>query len=132
MKNYMTSPKDIQQIESNKFSVLPLENKTIKAEDLDPDKQRPQNYNEFIESLFSFTHKRVLEVTFQVTTACDLLCSYCYQHNKHPGRMSLETGKKFIDVVFRDLQNKKLTCILDFIGGEPFIEAKLIKQLVEY
>ena len=39
----------------------------------------------------------VMEVTFQVTEACSLACSYCYQINKTPKTMTFEIAKTFID-----------------------------------
>ena len=36
-------------------------------------------------------------VTFQVTDACNLACTYCYQINKGTRKMSFETAKKFVD-----------------------------------
>lgn len=54
--------------------------------------------------------------------------------------MNFETAKTFIDYL---LSGKKgfdsyidskncLGCILDFIGGEPFLEIELIDQIVDY
>ena len=45
------------------------------------------------------TQSRVLTrtVTFQVTDACNLACTYCYQINKGTRRMSFETAKLAID-----------------------------------
>ena len=94
---------------------------------------RTPDYNTKVEELYRWRGlNQGIEATFQVTTDCNLRCSYCYQGNKHPGFMSLETGKKFIDVLFRDLQDKKGFVILDFIGGEPFLATDLISDLVDY
>jgi radical SAM peptide maturase (CXXX-repeat target family) len=76
--------------------------------------------------------KRTIEVTFQVTEGCSLACKYCYQHDKSPKRMSLETGKAFIDMLFRELKDSHYAVILEFIGGEPLLEPVLISQLVDY
>ena len=38
-------------------------------------------------------------VTFQVTDACSLACTYCYQINKGTRRMRFETAKKLIDML---------------------------------
>lgn len=74
------------------------------------------------------------DVTFQVTDACNLCCSYCYQINKGQHRMSFETAKKFIDMLldndettrlYMDTRAKKGVTI-DFIGGEPFLEVELM------
>lgn len=80
----------------------------------------------------------VRTVTFQVTDACNLACSYCYQINKHTNRMSFETAKKFIDLLFEDYKREgsyvynARGVILEFIGGEPLLEIELIEQICDY
>lgn len=79
-------------------------------------------------------------VTFQVTDACNLFCTYCYQINKGKRRMKLETAKKFIDLLLSGdkgmdaYMNVELSpaIILDFIGGEPLLEIELIDEIVTY
>lgn len=79
-------------------------------------------------------------VTFQVTDACNLACTYCYQCNKGTRRMSFETAKKFIDLLlsgekgFADYVNPTISpaIIIEFIGGEPFLEIDLIDQICDY
>ena len=59
------------------------------------------------ESLFPSTHVSKLgdgkkldrTVTFQVTDACNLRCTYCYQINKQTHRMSFEVAKKLFDMI---------------------------------
>ena len=54
--------------------------------------------------------------------------------------MSLETAKKCVDLLFEEdakhssYINEESThgIILDFIGGEPLLEIKLIDQIVDY
>lgn len=82
----------------------------------------------------------VKTVTFQVTDTCNLCCSYCYQINKHTNRMSFETAKKFIDLMFEDYEREgsylyKDNCqalVVEFIGGEPLLEIDLIEQICDY
>lgn len=79
-------------------------------------------------------------VTLQVTDACNLACKYCYQTNKGTRRMSFETAKKFIDhVIDGDKNFDKYVCpekstglVVEFIGGEPFLEIDLIDKIVDY
>lgn len=79
-------------------------------------------------------------VTFQVTNACNLCCSYCYQINKGKDRMSFDTAKEFIDLLlsgekgFKEYVNPDVSpsIVLEFIGGEPFLEVELIDQIVDY
>lgn len=80
------------------------------------------------------------DITFQVTEACNMACTYCYQHNKTPDSMSFETGRKFIDLILASdertscyIKSRECPgCVIDFIGGEPLLEIDLIDQLTEY
>lgn len=80
------------------------------------------------------------EFTFQVTEDCNLRCSYCYQINKSKKVMPFETAKKAIDCLFKDkykiesyFNSDNLDgIILDFIGGEPFLEINLIDKIIDY
>lgn len=85
--------------------------------------------------------RKAKNVTFIVTHQCNLRCSYCYQHNKGDGKMSLETAKRCVDILFReDIQGvtgyispqESDGIILDFIGGEPLLEIDLISDIVDY
>lgn len=79
-------------------------------------------------------------VTFQVTDACNLRCTYCYQINKGTRKMSFEVAKKYIDLLlsgekgFSDYVGLDKTpgIVLDFIGGEPLLEVELIDQIIDY
>lgn len=82
----------------------------------------------------------VKTITFQVTEDCNLRCTYCYQINKSKKVMSLEDAKKFIDTIIADsykedslvsLKNTRAV-IIEFIGGEPLLETKLIREIVNY
>ena len=97
-------------------------------------KNRTESYNDALGRLIGWKYpdKKAIEVTFQVTEDCSLRCTYCYQHSKSPKKMSIETGKKFIDMMFREMQEKYYAIILEFIGGEPFLMPELISQLVDY
>lgn len=78
-------------------------------------------------------------ITFQVTDACNLACSYCYQINKKTRKMSFETAKKFFEVVLDPVKNggyidpkQSPGLIVEFIGGEPFLEVDLIDKVTDY
>lgn len=79
-------------------------------------------------------------VTFIVTEDCNLKCSYCYQHNKTKRRMTAEIGRRAVDMLFehdaagsRYINPNDAEClILDFIGGEPFLEIGIIDDIVGY
>lgn len=104
---------------------------------------RLPNYNDFIHRLYPGVADRSLvrEVTFQVTNQCNLRCDYCYEHHKGPESMSLETGKRIVDLLIRMweedkpggfISKKTKTVILDFIGGEPLLEAPLVSDICDY
>ena len=96
--------------------------------------KRDEQYSDALHRLvgFKYPNKEVIEATVQVTEGCSLACTYCYQHDKTPLKMSFETGKKYIDVLFKDYAKTHFAVVLDFIGGEPFLEPKLIRELVDY
>ena len=79
-------------------------------------------------------------VTFQVTDKCSLACKYCYQINKGTRRMSFDTAKKFVDLLLsgekgmKDYVSPEISpaIVLEFIGGEPFLEVELIEQVCDY
>ena len=81
------------------------------------------------------------EITFQVTEACNLRCTYCYQINKSPKIMSWETAQACVDLLFRMykendphgfINRNTEFLILDFIGGEPMLQIGLISKIVDY
>lgn len=87
-----------------------------------------------------FNGDHVRDITFQVTEDCNFRCTYCYQHEKKRNSMTFDVGKRFIDMILADDErsNKYMSsknsrgCILEFIGGEPFLEIELIDQLTDY
>lgn len=100
------------------------------------------NQVDYIAYLYGGTVKsKVREVVFQVTSSCNLQCSYCYERHKGKSRMSLETGKKIIDLLINQWEEDKedafinksvKSLVFTFIGGEPFLEVKLIDSILEY
>lgn len=94
----------------------------------------PQPYNGNI-------HEKRLSrsVTFQVTDACNLRCTYCYQINKGHHVMPFSVAKKFVDYLLSaDESNTYINptispaIILEFIGGEPLLEIDLIDRIIDY
>ncbi len=73
-------------------------------------------------------------VTFVVTDECQLQCKYCYFVNKNnKNKLPFEIAKKTIDYLLnnRDIFNDK-AIVIDFIGGEPFLEIELIDKICDY
>lgn len=104
--------------------------------------KRLPNYNDYLHRLYPKSGRLLMrEITLQITNQCNLRCDYCYEHHKGKDVMTLETGKRIIDSLIQmwidDIPNAFLnkstkTIVLDFIGGEPLLEPKLIEDISEY
>ncbi|MCD8081976.1 MAG: thioether cross-link-forming SCIFF peptide maturase [Clostridiales bacterium] len=66
---------------------------------------------------------------------CNLGCRYCFaEEGEYHGRralMSYEVGKKALDFLIANSGNRR-NLEVDFFGGEPLMNWKVVKQLVEY
>lgn len=110
---------------------------------------RNEQYGDMLRRLFPEQHHDckmcvggnfTRNITMQVTEACNLRCTYCYQHAKTPLTMSWDTAKKFIDLILASDERmapyiRSRECpgvILDFIGGEPFLAIDLISDICDY
>lgn len=97
-----------------------------------------RHYSDYVATL----DKNALARTFtlQVTTACNLKCTYCYQINKSQNSMSWETARAAIDQLidrsYRDDSyinvHNSSGLIVEFIGGEPLLEIGLIQRATDY
>ena len=72
---------------------------------------------------------RVKYAALSITHNCNLRCKYCYAEEKINKKMDIETAKKSIDFL---VKNSNKRCIVTFFGGEPLVEFKLIKKIVDY
>ena len=111
-------------------------------------RKRTETYQDMISRFYPFPYDRQKEtnkiqtanVTFQVTDACNLRCTYCYQINKSTHKMPFEVAQKFIDMLLENDKNTQQyldtwacdAIIIEFIGGEPFLEVELINQIMDY
>ena len=102
--------------------------------------QRTIQYSDYLIKLFGLkAHEDMAKtVTIQVTDACNLACTYCYQINKNKHSIPIEYGEKFIDDLlagkydeYGNYSNSQ-GIILEFIGGEPFLEIDKINHFTEY
>lgn len=105
-------------------------------------------YNEQLNRLYPRTGIKGLsinddsakDITIQVTDACNMACTYCYQHNKGSHSMSFETGKAFIDMLLDAdertnsyIDSKRVIgAVINFIGGEPWLEIEVISKISDY
>ena len=69
-----------------------------------------------------------------VTHACNLNCSYCYEPYKKNAYMSLDLAKEIIlrEAQFVSDSDQFDELEIDFMGGEPFMNFPLIKEIVEW
>lgn len=79
-----------------------------------------------------------------ITESCNIRCKYCIYSDNYPHikgytqkRMSINTAKKAIDYYMKLHQKRidsgfKRKPIITFYGGEPFLEFRLMQQVVEY
>lgn len=98
-----------------------------------------ESYPDYLVRLYpkEFTSSNsILTLTFQVTEDCCMACTYCYQHNKSPNRMDFSTAKQIINNLLHNDNSYNTQevngLILEFIGGEPFLEIDLINQICDY
>lgn len=73
-------------------------------------------------------------ITFVVTEDCNLRCKYCYiTHKSTNNRMSYSVAKEFIDFILSSESPMTADAvIIEFIGGEPFLEIELIDKISDY
>ena len=101
-------------------------------------KKRPEEFHSELEAYYDKEEGNVRNITFQVTDRCNMACTYCYQINKGTRRMSFETAKKAVDLIlsgekgFKEYLGKVKGVILEFIGGEPFLETELMDKIIDY
>jgi uncharacterized protein len=97
-------------------------------------RQRRFSRSEFVDAL----SRRMAGLTVNITTRCNLACSYCIYGGSY-GRyrelpqtsMSWETAKRAMDFLAEHSPLSK-TIQLDFFGGEPLLAFDQIRKSVEY
>ena len=83
------------------------------------------------------SHKRRRSCTLMITRRCNLNCSYCYESHKCNDTsfdMTFDTAKRILLSEFTFVQASPDfdEIEIDFMGGEPFLNFALIKQVVEW
>ena len=110
--------------------------------------RRNEQYQDMIARFYPYPYNREKErnkiqtatVTFQITDECNLRCTYCYQINKSTHVMPIEIAQKFIDMLLENDENTQQyidtrhsdAVIIEFIGGEPLLQPKLMDEITEY
>lgn len=66
---------------------------------------------------------------------CNMACEYCFasegEYHGDRSMMSFEVGKKAIDFLVKNSANRR-NLEVDFFGGEPLMNFKVVKELVIY
>lgn len=75
-------------------------------------------------------NKKTDDLCLVVTERCNLNCTYCQSNKTFKQNMSWEVAKKNIDTYLSTTEVKRPS--ITFMGGEPFIAFRLIKQIVAY
>lgn len=73
-------------------------------------------------------------LTFIVTEACQLACSYCYLVGKNTRhRMDFSVAQDTLDYLLSErVLFPERAVMIDFIGGEPLLEIELIERICDY
>ena len=84
---------------------------------------------------FDWSNLPIKAMCLNVAHACNMKCHYCFasqgDFGMNPCLMSLETGKKALDfLIARSGPARNLE--VDFFGGEPLLNAAMLKELVRY
>lgn len=145
----------------NRFNIPTTANKIIAAGGFEKIKKNikslrscyfiiPENFNErgLLEKN-NLVHERAIVngasieyLSLIISEACNFACSYCisssmieasYRHKKKRKMMDIETAKKAIDVFLSILKkNGKFDAYINFGGGEPLLNWKVIKEVLAY
>ena len=83
------------------------------------------------------SHKKRRSCTLMITRRCNLNCSYCYESHKCNDTafdMTFDTAKRILlsEFTFVQASSDFDEIEIDFMGGEPFMNFPLIKQVVEW
>lgn len=70
-------------------------------------------------------------ISISITERCNLNCIYCFEKSKLNKKMEFETAKSIIEYELLNSTEYE-SLIVDFMGGEPFLEFDLIKDVCEY
>lgn len=98
---------------------------------------RIEEFSQIINRLYPDPKRVVRTVTVQVTDACNLRCTYCYQISKKNHYISVDIAKRYIKMIL-DGNNPYINMdntygmILDFIGGEPFLAIDQIIEITDW
>lgn len=70
-------------------------------------------------------------ISLSITERCNLNCIYCFEKSKSQTKMDYNTAVSVLDYEISN-SNEYSSIIVDFMGGEPFLEFALIKKICEH
>lgn len=124
---YQTLPvSELENVQPALYSLL-LKNQFIVTDDFD--EQVIVEYKKLSAKMDTTMYHIVINVTLD----CNLKCWYCYEtkiHNSNIHENILEAIKLNISLHYTKTRFKTLK--LSFFGGEPFLNFKAIKEILEY
>jgi len=88
------------------------------------------------DALLRFTTPPVGTATALVSKDCNLKCGYCYADqgrfgDDEGGEMDFDTARRMMDLLVQNAgELPEIT--YQFLGGEPLLEAKLMRRIIEY
>lgn len=92
-------------------------------------------YENYIHDIVEAKKPVVKALCLHIAHDCNLACRYCFaEEGEYHGRralMSFEVGKKALDFLVANSGSREHLEV-DFFGGEPLLNWKVVKQLVEY
>ncbi len=85
---------------------------------------------------FSENHETVVKaLCLHIAHDCNLACRYCFaeegEYHGHRELMTYETGKQALDFLIANSGSRR-NLEVDFFGGEPLMNWKVVKDLVAY
>ena len=85
---------------------------------------------------FSEHHETVVKaLCLHIAHDCNLACRYCFaeegEYHGHRELMTYETGKQALDFLIANSGSRR-NLEVDFFGGEPLMNWKVVKELVRY
>lgn len=78
---------------------------------------------------------KLKDITLNITNNCDLRCDYCFEHNKNKKQLTVENAIKILDKCYHNFEKNndiKSVMVVNFFGGEPFLNWKVIEHLMKY
>ena len=127
--------KEMTSLETEDYNAISNESKAeILDEILELEKEgvldaKPQ-YLTFYKS-----YKYLKAMCLHICHDCNMRCEYCFAnegtYNTERDYMSLEVGKKAIDLLLANCGIKK-NLEVDFFGGEPLLNLDVVKGIVDY